>query len=454
VRSSNERTRDVTDSTAVLDAPPPDDAALSRAQQEGRDAATRDPASPNPYRGQAGLFRAWMQGFFEAGPDLASLPLRQVSTPAPTQAPLHANAPAGVVAPVAPMPVGHIRPPPVIQVDQPAFTVRYPSLLNAALVPAGALAAMEASWTRFTYPSRKLEIACVPGAIIVDEGLAFDSDLRVIEQTTPTFSEAEIVACRRRIEAARQAGRLNTHAGAGVLCKRRSSFNYGHWLVEMFPYALLARELLPGQRLNPIVDRTTPRMLDVIYRSLYQLGVGLDQIVIAGPEPQSVETLFVLDGMSEHGSYLSPLAVAALERLALTVEPGPRRRLFVRRDGVEQRRLANQDAVAARFAAAGYDVIDPGAMSLTEQIVAFRAAERVVGVMGAAMANIAFCEPGTPITLLAHAHMPDTFFWFIANIKRHPYTEIRLAPVAPEDPQSWRGDFAMTDADIEAALTT
>jgi len=433
----------LTDTTAVAQAQPPDTDAVARARQDGREAAARDPFSPNPYRGQPGLFRAWMQGFFEAGPEAGKLP-----PPRPMPA---GRAAAPLAAP--PMaPVTRVRPPALMFIDPPGFSVRYPKLVNAALIPPGALAVMEQAWTRFTFPGRRLELARVPGAFIVDEGLAFDGDLQVIAHTTPTFTDAEIAACRARIEAALAAGRLITHAGTGVLCKRRSAFNYGHYLLDMFPAAFLAKQLLGDQRLTYVVDRTTPLMLDVIYRSLYQLGVGLDQLVIAGPEPQRVESLIVLDGVSEHGSYLSPLAIGALESLALTVVPGPPRRLFVLRANAPQRLLANQAEVAARFAEAGYQVIDPGALSLPEQIVAFRAAERVVGVMGAAMANIVFCEPGTPITMLAHAHMPDTFFWLIANIKRQPYREIRLPPAMQEDPQSWSGDFLARPEDIEAAL--
>jgi hypothetical protein len=435
--------RTLTDNTGVADAPAPDAQALARARQQGRDAAASDPFSPNPYRGQPGLFRAWMQGFFEAGPDVGPLP------------PLRPMPPEGAAVAVSlppSAPVARIRPPALMVLDAPGFSVRYPTLVNAALIPPGALAVMEQAWTRFTFAGRRLELIRVPGAFIVDEGLAFDHELRVIEQTTPTFTDAEIAACRGRIEAALAAGRVNTHAGEAVLCKRRSAFNYGHYLLDMFPLAFLARQLLVDRRLNYVVDRTTPLMLDVIYRSLYQLGIGLDQMVIAGAAPQRVESLIVVDGVSEHGSYLSPLAVGALESLALTVVPGPPRRLFVLRANAPQRLLANQDEVAARFAEAGYEVIDPGALSLAEQIVAFRAAERVVGVMGAAMANIVFCDPGTPVTMLAHAHMPDTFFWLIANIKRQPYREIRLPPVIEEDPQSWSGDFLARPEDIEAAL--
>ncbi|WP_048863291.1 glycosyltransferase family 61 protein, partial [Acidisphaera rubrifaciens] len=348
--------------------------------------------------------------------------------------------------------VGRIRPPPVLRLEAPGFVVRYPRIVNAALIPPGPLAAMDEAWTRFEFPPAPVTLLEVRDAIVVDDAMVFDRDLRVIAPTATGFDDAAVEAARARIRAAAADGRLNRHAGPSVLCKQLSPFNYGHFLLEMFPRAYLARQVMPQLRLNYVFHRTTPLMLDVAYRSLFQLGIGLDQMTITGPEPQRFDQLFLFDGLSDHGRYLSPLAVASVEGLGLTVAPGTARRLFVRRGGTEQRNLVDQDVVAARFADAGWDVIDPSTMTLVEQITAFRAAAEVVGVGGAAMANIAFCEPGINVTLLQHAHMPDTFYWFIANIKRMDYAEVRCAPAGAQDATTWNGDFVAAEADIAALL--
>jgi len=39
----------------------------------------------------------------------------------------------------------------------------------------------------------------------------------------------------------------------------------------------------------------------------------------------------------------------------------------------------------------------------------------VIGPLGAMMANMVFCRPGTKIALLAPCAFPDIFFWSIAT---------------------------------------
>jgi capsular polysaccharide biosynthesis protein len=191
-------------------------------------------------------------------------------------------------------------------------------------------------------------------------------------------------------------------------------------------------------------------MMEITYQSLKQIGIGLDRMVITRVLPCRCDELYFLDGISQHGTYLSPLTIGALEVLATSVPAGPRRKLLVVRNGARHRRLLNQDEIVRRMAAHGYTVIDPGTMTLAEQISTFAGAERVVGVLGAAMTNIAFCPAGTPVAIITHAYFPDTFFWFIANIKKMPYLEVRCEPEDRENLANWDGDFSIRSQDIDS----
>jgi capsular polysaccharide biosynthesis protein len=87
-------------------------------------------------------------------------------------------------------------------------------------------------------------------------------------------------------------------------------------------------------------------------------------------------------------------------------------------------------------------------MSLDQQILLFSNARQVIGVAGAAMTNIAFCKPGTRVTLLYPATFPDAFFWFIAQHKQLDYLEIRGDQTTYEPPESWTAGFTIREKDI------
>jgi capsular polysaccharide biosynthesis protein len=120
-------------------------------------------------------------------------------------------------------------------------------------------------------------------------------------------------------------------------------------------------------------------------------------------EPVRFEEVMFFTGLAKHGTYLSPLAVQAVVDMAATIPPGGYRKLLVRRvPGWRRgRELVNEGDIARRLAARGFHVIEPGSMPLEHQIAAFKGAEHVVGSIGACMANIAFCQPGTNVTLLS-----------------------------------------------------
>jgi hypothetical protein len=416
--------------------------------RRGWEDAGRDPAAQNPFPRSDPAFRAWLQGFFarlKAGDAPAAPPLDAAPAQAPEQAP--AQAPAAAPEPDAPP--ERVRPAPMITLESPGFAVRYPEIINPELINWGSRMAMEESWRRDHIPERPLEFFRLEGAFVTHEGLVFDRDRRVVEQTTFAFTEEEIAEQRRSLDAALEAGRVGWFDGPAMLCKKRAPQNYGHFLVEMLPRAYIAQKLFSSRRLDYIIHRVHAPMLEVASRALYRYGIGLDQTIITSNFPTRYGELLFLDGISEHGRYMSPLAVGALEALALTVEPGPRRKLFVTRPTVNARSMRNEAEVKARLEAAGFEPIDPGALTLYEQIAAFRGAECVVGTMGAAMTNIVFCQPDTRIAMIAPASFPDTFFWFIAQIKKLPYLEIRCDEEPTDDVHTWNAGFTMRAKDID-----
>ena len=248
---------------------------------------------------------------------------------------------------------------------------------------------------------------------------------RLYRSSIAQHTAANIATAAQALQAARAAEQVPGHAGPVVLCKKIGSFNFGHWLLEMWPRAILAREHLHLTDLRYAVHALDGPLAQVMRASLTLAGIAENAMIDTPWEPQFFADLFLIDGLTEHGRYMSPLAVRCLDRLIAPVPQGAAERLYVTRHSASWRRFEHEAAMIRIAEREGYAVVDPGEMGLLQQISIFKGARRVVGIIGAAMTNTAFMAPGGQVGVFVPATMPDNFFWFISQIRQHEYREFR-----------------------------
>ncbi|GAN77302.1 glycosyltransferase family 61 protein [Acidisphaera rubrifaciens] len=111
-----------------------------------------------------------------------------------------------------------------------------------------------------------------------------------------------------------------------------------------------------------------------------------------------------LSGEPVFGLSASEAATFARLRAAIPLAGRPRRRIYVARTDAAARRMRSEAALIDRLAAAGFEIVVPGALTFRQQAALFREARLVVGAHGAGMTNIVFCEPGAVILELMPAH--------------------------------------------------
>lgn len=337
-------------------------------------------------------------------------------------------------------------------VKSPAFATSYPQIINGDLIDPFVRQLMEASWKRGRYEEQDIEVYRLKGGYVVDETLILDENLQVINNVTDDYSPEEIQQAIELIKKQTEDKKLPHIGGLAIVAKRRAAGNYGHFMMYMLPLASIGKRLFGEQNPFYLTHRVLAPMQDVVLRSFRLLGISLDRVLVrAFGEPVHYEEIVFFNGLDAHGGYLSPLAVQALVDMAAPIPAGSDRKIFVRRiPGWGQGRLLrNEEAIANRLAAKGFRVIEPGSMSLEEQISTFKGAEYVVGSAGAGMTNIAFCQPGTNVVLLSSGVFPDTFFWLIANHRRLNYLDIRGDRVPGDYSEVWQSDFSVREADIQ-----
>jgi capsular polysaccharide biosynthesis protein len=309
----------------------------------------------------------------------------------------------------------------------PGFAILPPAIEDAWLIPPETRAVLAPIWHRIWFPPRPVTLRVLEDVIVAQEGLVLHRDGRVVAETVQEHTPEQVDQARAALS-----GPVMEVAGTLILGRKPGSWNYGHFLVEILPRILLARRLGIAGRV--MVQSAPAALRRVMAEALALAGVSADDLVQAGPQPMRVERLVLVEGLSEHGVYLSPLVCGLLEMLVAGIAADPDANLFVTRPA-GPRRLADEDAVAAAAGIAGFRVIDPRAMAFAAQVAAFKGARRIVGVMGAGLANIVFARPGTELFLLAPAGMQDSFYWFLAGLRGLVTSEIRCRPVGPRTGQ-------------------
>ncbi|MGE0723153.1 MAG: DUF563 domain-containing protein [Alphaproteobacteria bacterium] len=214
------------------------------------------------------------------------------------------------------------------------------------------------------------------------------------------FGEEIAASLTPRIEALRAAPPANrpTFVLGG-------SDNHFHWLLDFLPrLALLGHD--PAWRRALIVtdrvDAGRQAAIDLV-RDAYDLP--------------PLELRSLAPGLSGLRAALVPTALAHAVSIAVwrrvaahhCPSAAARRRLFLRRGTVARRRLSNEEAVAARLAAAGFETVDPGALALESQMRLFAEAAIVVGTHGAALANVAFMPAGGTLVEIVADQAPSPF---------------------------------------------
>ncbi|KXV57306.1 hypothetical protein AD947_08665 [Acetobacter tropicalis] len=71
--------------------------------------------------------------------------------------------------------------------------------------------------------------------------------------------------------------------------------------------------------------------------------------------------------------------------------------LFIERGGAANRLMPNEGDLAQALAQAGFTIVRPETLSVAGQMRLFARARLVVGALGAGMANLAWCRPGTVV---------------------------------------------------------
>ena len=220
-------------------------------------------------------------------------------------------------------------------------------------------------------------------------------------------------------------------------------WNYGHFLCENAPKLMnIAKAGLRVVRI--LYPEEAAYTVGFVTDILAALGVRAEITPLAPGSLVPFRALLHFTPVAKH-NFRKSRALLELRDVALTLYGGKPdgRPVFITRPETGRRRLSNQSQVSAYLEGHGYCAIDPGRLSLAEQVRVFSGAERIVGSVGAGLTNILYAPSGADIAYLCNGII-DLFFWDIAGLCDLRFSWIFAATPRPWTPEDYVQDYTMS----------
>jgi capsular polysaccharide biosynthesis protein len=233
-----------------------------------------------------------------------------------------------------------------------------------------------------------------------------------------------------------------------VLAARATVGNYYHFLMDALPRLGILEEALPGVRPDAyLVDSSTR-----YHRELIGL-LGLDSARLLSPgrgRSLRPERLLV-PSLPNESTLAAPATTAWLnQHLPPRDVRGKPELLYVTRGRTKNtRRVVREEELVRRLARRGFVPIDPGSLSVQEQIDHFAAARVIVAPHGAALTNLNFCRPGVRLLeLFAPGYLNPGYWSIVSNIEGSRYRYL-VAPTSRPPRPGARLLGVMHDIDVD-----
>lgn len=188
----------------------------------------------------------------------------------------------------------------------------------------------------------------------------------------------------------------DVRGSVGVLTTRGVD-NYYHFMLDVLPRL----EILRKAGFEPakyLVNRTTSFQREMLDR----LGITEQRTLDSSSSRHIRAEELVVASLPDSHLRTPPWVVPWLREQLLPGDTAPPyRRIYVGRGNRKNtRRIENEHEVLAALEPYGFTSIDPGSMSVADQVRCFAEAELVVGAHGAGLTNLTFCPPGAAVVEL------------------------------------------------------
>jgi capsular polysaccharide biosynthesis protein len=251
------------------------------------------------------------------------------------------------------------------------------------------------------------------GVVVGDYGAVITAEHRLDFETSPYFATPDWrqhpLFLRRRLP------RIEEFDGTLlVLATRGGQASYYHFMFDVLPRWATFREAFPDLVPDAIY---LPRVTGY-HRELLELSGLADLQILESSPHRAVRASRLLVPSESNEMEMAPAWM--IDHVRRTLPPTPSRdlpkRLFITRGaGRNTRRWLQEDTAWPELERRGFTRIDPGTMSVRDQIDHFAGADVIVGLHGAALTNLAFVRPGTKVLEIFAPTYVKHCYWVITD---------------------------------------
>jgi hypothetical protein len=238
----------------------------------------------------------------------------------------------------------------------------------------------------------------------------------------------------------------------GVLATRGDS-NYYHFLFDVLPRLALLEQAAtieqPVRWYAPMAIGFQRELLDLI-------GIEPDKVLDSSTSTHIQAAELIVASLPDAHLRTPPWTVDFLRRRLLPFDAKrvPGKCIYVTRGRQRNSRIVvNETEVLNALSRFDFQVVDPGRMSVVEQIRAFAEAELIVAPHGAALANLAFASPGAAVIELLAPDFVQGCYWKLAGCVPGLQYRYLIGNGRQSSPDRMRGVASDINVDV-TALTT
>jgi len=222
--------------------------------------------------------------------------------------------------------------------------------------------------------------------------------------------------------------------------------NYYHWMTESLPELLLLGEIADLRYLTLVCKTLAPFQVDSMRAALPSMpAIHIEE---EGVERLLFREVLYAQNPSPHTVPNPEAATKVRNRLSRHLGRATKgKRVYLTRLHLPGRQTLNEKRVVKLLRGQGFDIRDPGTMTLEEQIEFFKDVEIVVASAGAALTNLLFCPADTRVIIITSPfHHFETFTAIAAAIGQPCWVCLSDGTTAP------RAYFVWSTFDMEVDL--
>jgi len=226
--------------------------------------------------------------------------------------------------------------------------------------------------------------------------------------------------------------------------------NYYHWLIDLVPRVLLLKHATQNFSNYDAVLLNGSRA-DYEGETLTALEVPPEKIRYVDSRDRFQIASAVIPSIDHSSTTIAPWKILSLRQFASRNESGQRRRLYLSRRRAAVRRIVNEEEILELLRQHDFEILELENFHWREQIQTFAKASMIVAPHGAALANIAFCRPGTHVAEISTRTGYSDWYWQLAAVAGLQHHFIEAHPRRSARASSFR---AMENEDMLVDLAS